>query len=244
MIEAIIDGRSFDRAAILAWEGRRMVAMRRKFGLPPSQAPIETQRRELLEAKLALGHDGLRAMLSGGLKWSERIARISAAMAGDKRKYSICELAVSEGSAEHFARWFDDRNNLDDEAAMLDAYPDHYIIARDVQGRQLVVETTGGSPLPSEFTVDYDDLSSLRSLADPAYPYQVAGVARLHDGLAIGGVRHQFRQEGVGFRALLTVEFPSTMLGYMIAQHRWHLACEFSNWIEAAAKAKNANGRR
>ena len=119
---------------------------------------------------------------------------------------------------------------------MLGACPDHYIITKDKLGRQLVVETTGGSPLPARFTVDYDDVSSLSTQSDPAYPIQVAGVARLSDGLVVGGVRHQFRQEGIGFRALLTVEFPHASPGYMIAQHRWHLATEFSNWIEAAAK--------
>ena len=53
-------------------------------------------------------------------------------------------------------------------------------------------------------------------------------------GVPIGGVRHLFRDEPNGFRARLTVEFPLTMPSYMIRQHRWHLACEFSNWIEAA----------
>lgn len=138
------------------------------------------------------------------------------------------------GSASRFARWFEDRNVLNDERVMLSACPDHYIIARDSRGRQLVVETTGGAPLPGQFTVDYADVSSLLTQADPTYPYQVAGVARLDDSLAIGGVRHQFRQEGDGFRALLTVEFPGRVPRKMIAEHRWHLAVEFANWIEAA----------
>ena len=174
-------------------------------------------------------------MLGRGLRWSERITRLTVAMSGPRRRFSVCEIAVNRGSAEHFARWFADRNDLNDEAAMIDACPDHYIIARDEGGRQLVIETTGGSPLPGEFTVDYADVSSLRTPPGPAYPHQVAGVARLADGLAIGGVRHQFRQEGDGFRALLSVEFPGFVPMHMVAAHRWHLAVEFSNWIEAAA---------
>jgi hypothetical protein len=117
---------------------------------------------------------------------------------------------------------------------MIDACPDHYIIALGSNGRQVVLETTGGSPFVSEFIVDYADISSLQSLQDPAFPHQVAGVARLRDGLAIGGVRHQFRQIGAGFQARLTVEFPMAMMGFMAAEHQWHLAAEFSNWIEAA----------
>lgn len=29
-------------------------------------------------------------------------------------------------------------------------------------------------------------------------------------------------------------EFPLPTLRRMVSGHRWHLACEFSNWIEAA----------
>jgi hypothetical protein len=31
----------------------------------------------------------------------------------------------------------------------------------------------------------------------------------------------------------LAVEFPAMTPGWMIRQHQWHLACEFTNWIEA-----------
>lgn len=228
-----LDGQPVARAAVLAWEDRRIAAVRRTLGLPPSQTPRAEQRRELRERKLALGHDGLRALLARRLWWSERLTRLSAALSRGRRT-SICEIHVARGSAEHFARWFEARNTQDDEPAMLDGCADHYIIARDAGGRQLVVETTGGAPLPGEFTIDYADLSSLRTPPDPAYPFQVVGVARLADGLAIGGVRHQFRQDGAGFHARLTVEFPSAVPARMIAQHRWHLATEFSNWITAA----------
>jgi hypothetical protein len=53
----------------------------------------------------------------------------------------------------------------------------------------------------------------------------------------MGGVRHLFRDETHGFRVRLTVEFPVTTPAHTIQQHRWHLACEFSNWIEAANSA-------
>lgn len=234
MLRTIIDGASLGRNAVLAWEDRRTAAVRRKLGLGRSSAPRSEQRREILESKLALGHQGLRALVKRELWMSEKITRWSVALSGDKRRFAVCEIEVATGSASRFARWFGDRNSLNDEVAMIDACPDHYIIARDGQGRQLVVETTGGSPLSSEFTVDYSDIASLHTSPDPSYPHQVAGVARLSDGLAIGGVRHQFRQEGDGFRALLTVEFPGRVPLKMAAEHRWHLAAEFSNWIETA----------
>jgi hypothetical protein len=33
--------------------------------------------------------------------------------------------------------------------------------------------------------------------------------------------------------ALLTVEFPRVFPARMVAEHRWHLATEFGNWIRA-----------
>ena len=80
----------------------------------------------------------------------------------------------------------------------------------------------------------YRDTGGLRTPADPGYPVQLAGVARDSSGTAIGGVRHQLRDLDGGFEAWLTVEFPRLTPSRMIRQHRWHLACEFSNWIEFA----------
>lgn len=237
-IQAIIDGRDVGHTTILAWEDRRTVAVGKKLGISFESGSRDGRKRELLQQKLSLGHDRLQSLLRSQLWWSEHTTRLGHALSGGKRNLSVCELVISKGSAEGFARWFADRNTLDDEPAMLAACPDHYIITRDEAGRQLVVETTGGAPLPAMFTVDYDDVSSLATQADPTYPLQVAGVARLGDGLAVGGVRHQFRQEGDGFRALLTVEFPRATPTHMVAGHRWHLAVEFSNWIEAAAIAQ------
>jgi hypothetical protein len=49
-----------------------------------------------------------------------------------------------------------------------------------------------------------------------------------------GAIRHQFRDEPNGFAARLTGEFPVATPLTLIRAHQWHLACEFSNWIEAA----------
>jgi hypothetical protein len=63
----------------------------------------------------------------------------------------------------------------------------------------------------------------------------MAGTARLGDGTLIGGIRHQFRDDGDGVRALLTVELPWLIGPIAPTADRWHLACEFSAWLEAAA---------
>ena len=81
---------------------------------------------------------------------------------------------------------------------------------------------------------DASDLSTLTTTADAGFRTQWTGVARIADGTPVGGVRHQFQDEPVGFHARLTVEFPLMTPAFMIRAHQWHLACEFCNWIEAA----------
>jgi hypothetical protein len=98
----------------------------------------------------------------------------------------------------------------------------------------MTIETTGGAPLPVRMFFDDSDLSTVKAAPDPAFPGQWTAVARTSRGTAIGGIRHQFRDDAEGFRVRLTVEFPAGTLPHMIGAHRWHLACEFSNWLEAA----------
>lgn len=86
----------------------------------------------------------------------------------------------------------------------------------------------------------FDDESGLKTPRDAAYAYQSAGTARLGDGTVIGGVRHQFRDEADGVLARLMVEFPAATPVRMIREHQWHLACEFSHWLEQARTAARA----
>lgn len=240
---AIIGGRRVERPAIRIWEERRLMSAMRKLRFSSDAPTLEARSDAFLAHKLALGHDRIRDMLSLGLKLAAQGTRLAARLSRGGRRTSVCEIVVPRGSASAFVSWFDERSRTGDEPPMLRACPDHYIITTDKLGKQVVVETTGGSPFPMQFTIDYDDISSLKTPARADYPFQLAGVARLEDGLAVGGVRHQFRQEGDGFRALLTVEFPTLTPPHMLWQHRWHLATEFSNWIEmAAASAQTATG--
>jgi len=121
--------------------------------------------------------------------------------------------------------------------------PDHWIIRPGPNGWQEVVETTGGSPLASRLFIDYQDTSTLQSTPDPAFPHQITAVARLRDGTPIGGLRHQLRNTATGFQMKCTAEFPAIALPSMIAGHKWHLACEFSNMIEQS-NSPNSSGQQ
>lgn len=238
MIVATIAGERIDRATVQAWEDGRAKIVMRKLRIPDNPAMTLGERRAaLLTRKLAMGHAALRQHLRLQLFASHLVAVVMALLSGWKRSYCSCELWVESGSAENFQRWFEARVPLDDQPGMLGGCPDHYIIDTPSPSHQRVVETVGGAPFASEIIIDYADQSSVVTPPDPTYPFQIAGVASLASGRAVGGVRHQFRQEGEGFRALITAELPSAMFKSILHQNPWHLATEFSNWIEAAQAA-------
>lgn len=226
-IRTFINEREIPRNQVLDWERRRALVVLRKLGVKPESQALPALRRQLLARKQALGGAELLNILRWELALSTPMAVATAALSMGARRFSITELLVSAGTAEQFVDWFHERARLNDEAAMLGGTPDHYLIRTNPDGSQEVVETNGGSPLAARFFIDYEDLSSLRSPVDVSYPLQVAGVARTAGGRPIGGVRHQFRNEGTGFRARLLVEFPALMLPQVLSGHQWHLASEF-----------------
>lgn len=249
-IAATIDGKVVPRSEVQKWETRRAKAVLKKFAsrLGPRAiaeiapdldfaatltADLNAQRAALLTLKCGLGHAGVYAMLRRDIVASERIARSAVAASRGRIVRSITQLAAPGVSAEAFTEWFNNLVIVDDEVNMIDAMPDHYLLRGLPDGRQEVVETTGGSPFATRFVVDYTKSESLSTPAAPDYPMQIAGQALLDDGLVLGGVRHQFRDIGGTMEALLTIEFPGLTPPSMVAAHRWHLAVEFSNWITA-----------
>ncbi|OLP03636.1 hypothetical protein BVU76_03585 [Mycolicibacterium porcinum] len=256
-IQTFIDGRAVSRADVQRWEAQRAKAVLAKLGsrmgrravaevLPGVDldtvvdASLDAQREVLCALKIGLGHAGIYAMLRHELAMSERVARLAVAGSRGRNTYSTTRLVVDGVSAEKFGAWFDGLTATNDELAMVRACPDHYLLRGLPDGRQEVVETTGGSPTPTRFLVDYAAAESVSVPVKPEYPVQIAGRAVLDDGLVIGGVRHQFRDVDGAMEALLTVEFPGLFPARMVAAHRWHLAVEFSNWIIASAAASPA----
>lgn len=233
-IDAVIAGRAVSRDEVLAYEARRLPKAARKIGLPVPAGDLARQRAAFADSKLDLGADEIRRRLARDIRLAGGVARRSTQLSFGHRATSVCDLHVTGGSAAAFVDWFTDAGRDDYTHGMIAANPDHFLIDTAPDGRQEVIETTGGSPLATQFFIDYDDTSPLVTPRDAAFPVEAAGVARTAGGLAIGGVRHEFRDEANGFHAHLCVEFPWLTAPYMVAQHRWHLACEFGNWITAA----------
>ncbi|MDB4991751.1 MAG: hypothetical protein JWN04_6929 [Myxococcaceae bacterium] len=222
------------RAKVLAWEARRTAMALRRFGRTAAAGKLDAQRAWLVEAKVALGRDGIERQLLREVAWSDRLTGALARASGKHRRVSQIELVAAGCTAEQLPAWYFARAEADDETAFLQACPDHHLFrGTTCRNVQEVWETTGGSPIASRFFVTLDETDGLITPADPSYPVQMAGTARLADGTVIGGIRHQFRNEGDGLRARLTVELPWLIGPLAPAAHRWHLACEFSLWIEA-----------
>ena len=233
-IQITIGNRRVSRDEVLRWEDLRIDAAARKLKLSaPKPGRVEDRREALVAAKLDLGTDEIITRLARDIRYGDLVARVSGSMS-KRRQTSAIEMNVVGADAAQFVAWFERASEVD-ESAMLRACPDHYFIRTGPEGMR-VIETTGGSPLATLFTIDEEDTVSLRTPSDPAFPLQITGVARASNGAVIGGVRHQFRNTDSGYQARLKVEFPLPTLPHMISAHRWHLACEFSNWAEAAAR--------
>lgn len=230
-----INGEQVSRRRVLGWELGRAKSVLKFLGSPVAggEDDVDLLRRSLYDLKREMGPDALQRRVAARVRVADAGSAMAARFANGRRVLSAIKVTVPTGTAEEFADWFNAESALADSDAMLAACPDHYFIGEDDRGRQKVVETTGGSPLPTSFYIDYQDVSSLTSPESADHPIRIAGVARTARGLAIGGVRHQFRNlPAGGFESFNTVEFPTGVPRRMIDGHRWHLACEFGNWIE------------
>jgi len=226
------------RTDVLAWETKRVMKGLRKFGVPAPAGDLVVLRDALANAKLSMGRVAVENKLAREVKISDRLTGALARASRGRRRLSQVELFVPGARADQLPAWYREKAAADDEISFLTATPDHHLF-RPMQNPlgQEVWETTGGSPLASRFFIELDSTTGLVTSPDPAYPVQMTGCARLANGVVLGGVRHQFRDENGGARALLTVEFPWLMGPIGPAAHRWHLASEFSSWIRAAATA-------
>lgn len=248
-ITCLISGQPVTRAQVLEWELRRMRAVWQKLkpcaSSPASSklnsdwavsrvstADITQMRQDLLALKLQLGPQRIKAALAGELALSGVVEKLLLGTSFGRYALSVTDIQCNRGSAEGFVQWFAGRVRANDEPAMLQACPDHYVIETQANGQQYVLETTGGSPLATQFDIDYTNASGNPVALAPELPVRVGGVAM--DGpRTIGYAYHQFgTQAGGGFRGRLSVAFPWSTPWFMIDGHRWHLACEFSNWIE------------
>ena len=202
-----INGQEWERQAILALEEQRYRVVGRKLKVDMTGYSLEQMRQTLLDS-----------------------AQFLVALSGGKRTSSQIEIHATGLSAQEFIHWFEERNALADQVALLAAHPEHYVI--DCQDKQMfVIERTGGAPMISEFTIDMGELEDLEKEFLPDYPHRIAGQAIDSKGRVIGAALHQFRDTEEGLEGILRIDFPKRTPKVIIEGHKKHLAIEFSNWI-------------
>ena len=238
-ITAVFGDKSVSRAEVLEWEGRRAAVVFQKLGMGTPPDDVAARREALVARKLELGHAEIERRLARQTALAARSSRLMSALSRGGRRLCVVELHGTGASAEAMPAFYKAAMDSGDEAPLLAAAPDHWMLRRRDDGIQQVIETTGGSLLASCIYLDENEVGPISTPADPSFPVQWVsfGRARL-DGPPAGALRHQFRDEpGGAFTARLTIEFPRVTPARFVNAHRWHLACEFSNWIEAASAA-------
>lgn len=250
-----INGEKVTHDIVYNWEYKRMIAVHKTlakmegvkfspyFDKWVKEKNIDAMRSEILRIKIQLGIEKMRSELKAKTKLANIISKFSNVLS-NKRKFSITEIVVPNTNLtpkELLDRIIEIMmvNNDKHLEINLNTNPDHYVLQEVSDDVQEVLETTGGSPLPTHFFAHYDDEEKLVSTFDPKFEVQAPGTARLEDGTIIGGVRHQVGRDKDVLRFRALVEFPAVLPNYMIKEHQLHLACEFGHWISAAIDDNN-----
>ena len=249
-----VNGEELPQAAIDAWELKRARVVARflksRFGvsLPPGLidgSDVVAIRVALMKAKLGIHSDRVRSRLRLRLMLSRVLVWLINLLSLKRRKHAAVEILAEGAGAEEIAariaELFLTNSAANRELALL-ASPDHYLLEAHDGGAQEIVETTGGAPLQSRVFVWYADPGAPGQQGDPGYPIRLSGVARLVGGTAVGGICHEYRDEGRGFRATITDEFPALFPGSMVRAQQLHLACEFGIWYRGLIERSTQAG--
>ncbi len=190
-VRTFIDGALIEQHLVTEWELRRISVAAARLSHQYADlvrgeldsfagiargpvADVAAARSGLSRARARIGEDRLRAMLAPELAASEAAIRATLAASGGRWTASVVEIASNRGSAQGFVDWFHRAREIDARDVWTDACPDHYIIATTPDGRQEVVEVTGGAVLPSRFFVDYTPGAG-RDSRRPGFPAHRGG---------------------------------------------------------------------
>jgi len=194
---------------------------------------VARSRIALLMLKERLGPDTLKAILREDTAKSSALFGKWVAHSDGKLTPSTADVTVKGGSAKGFLAWLNRVSGVSDEASLLGANPEHYLVQGIPHGQD-VIETLGAWGWPVHFTIDFDrDIEDLvgPEAFDDAYPIRMVGAGSVAPGVDIGVVVHQFAEVEGGFKAKLAIHYPAAADPAMIEGHRTHLALEFTNWI-------------
>ena len=120
-ITAVLGGNRFARSDVIEREIGRARHVLSKLHTPSVNGGVEPLREAVNRSKAELGRGGIERALDREVRWSTRVARVTAVASRGRRAMSAIELVVSRGSAASFVEWFNKRTETNDEPAMLAA---------------------------------------------------------------------------------------------------------------------------
>lgn len=232
-----IDEKEFTETDLANWKRKRIPKVARNLHKNIEQSDdIEILCRELLEVKNSMTYDEIVSSIRYKLKIGEIGMKLAVIFSFGKRRTSKTTIYADGIHVDKLGTIIDSLMMEDTEEHQkvnLFVSPDHYMLAP--RGNTLeIIETTGNTPVPTQFFITFNDETGLQTPRDKTFPYQSVGIAKLKDGTVIGSVRHQFKDTATGIEARTLVEFPAICPRTILKEHQKHLAAEWSGWIQWA----------
>lgn len=230
-MKILIDEKIFTKEELNNWKNKRIKKVLHNL---KSNIDIDENIDEnLLALKLKKSYEDMIKLLQKKLFIGKIGMKIASIISFGKRRSAITIIYADGINAKTVSEKVDElmlKNTEKYKKVNLNACPDHYVLTA-YNGILEVIETTGCSPVPTQFFITLNDETGIKEPRDLNYEYQSTGVAKLKDGTIIGGVRHQFKDTDTGVKARLLVEFPFVCPKILIREHQKHLAAEWSSWI-------------
>lgn len=234
-----IKGKEFTKNEMDRWKRKRVCKVLRNLKKTlPTTDDTDALCDQLTALKFKMSYEEILSPIKLKLAVGRVGMKLAAGFSGGKRRAAVTTLFAEGITAEKFTKIIDSlmlEDTQEYRKVNLAACPDHYVL-RPCNETLEVIETTGNTPVPTQFFITFNDDTGLKEPRDLNYPYQSTGVARLKDGTVIGGVRHQFRDTQSGIEVRTLVEFPYLCPKTILKEHQKHLAVEWSNWMVWAIK--------
>lgn len=246
-MKIIIDGKNISKEKLDLWKKKSYSkALRTLKAKTDIIDDVDIMVKKVTQIKLQYSYDDMIGLLKNKLWLSDKFMKLICSASKGKRKFSVTEIEMNDISAHEIINGIDSlmltKSRINDEVNLA-ACPEHYVLLPLGENKLEVIETTGNSPLPVQFIIEYGNETGIQTPRDYSYEYQSTGIARLKNGLLLGGVRHQFKETDKGFKARLVVEFPSLCPNILIKDHQMHLACEFSYWFNYIKSLQTENNQ-
>ncbi|MFT3755701.1 MAG: hypothetical protein QM769_07100 [Pseudoxanthomonas sp.] len=260
-INVILDGRRLSVEEIRAVElerARKTLAEMLELGATPMHGSVAiepqdiggfdlaTLKQILVQTKVKLGLDGIKALYKQPLLEGDRMWHEIAAASPEGREFQPCIVDVEVDGltiGQFMAMFMGMMKPGSDLSAFFDMHPEHFVMeAKGLHG-STVMEVMGmyGPPaymwmdilrrknMPASIPIDKDTnivMAGIGKLVSDGSPMKLIGA-------------HQFKIRPNGMSVKLAVYFPKATPKELVEGHKWHFAVEFFNAMTSAHQIKS-----